>query len=545
MQNLYLKPNVVLEPLVDKWYAWTHLIFPPTHALNILSRHLKIMNSYVQAPQVHFAAARNPKMLGGPFMNYATVRTAEVKALIAETMEQRKHMLELADAIKAVDNLLKNADGHSLEPLYAQVPDMLKGLIELTYDLNGHPSFRFFEQLVYKSEFYDEGAQSIAMWVTMNDERPFVLSTPRLPEEDAIELKIPFRSRLIDELHAMRSAPGDYQRIKKALNVQEKDEAVFRSFFTEEAPVPYEKYTGDNVRIRYFGHACILVETRDVSILVDPVISYYGYQAELERFSYCDLPDEIDYILITHNHQDHILLETMLSLRHKAKKIIIPRNGFGTLQDPNLKLLFNTMGFNNVMEIGEMDTITFNNCRITGLPFLGEHGDLNIQSKICYNVKFDAVSFLFLADSCNIEPRLYDRIVQLIDPVDVIFLGMECDGAPFTWVYGPLMNETIQRDKELSRRLAGSNYDRGKALVDTFQPKELYVYAMGLEPWVEFISSVRYREDAHPIVASNKLIQECRSRNITAERLYGERELLYQPQLVNESLSHLVIDSMP
>ena len=26
--KMYLKPNVVLEPLVDKWYAWSHLDLP-------------------------------------------------------------------------------------------------------------------------------------------------------------------------------------------------------------------------------------------------------------------------------------------------------------------------------------------------------------------------------------------------------------------------------------------------------------------------------------------------------------------------------------
>ncbi|MEO6719971.1 MAG: hypothetical protein ABIN67_06455, partial [Ferruginibacter sp.] len=35
--QLYLKPNVVLEPLVDKWYAWSHLISPATAAMNIVN----------------------------------------------------------------------------------------------------------------------------------------------------------------------------------------------------------------------------------------------------------------------------------------------------------------------------------------------------------------------------------------------------------------------------------------------------------------------------------------------------------------------------
>ncbi|PSL21501.1 MBL fold metallo-hydrolase [Chitinophaga ginsengisoli] len=531
MENevVYLRPNVVLEPLVDKWYAWTHLIYPPTAAMNILSRHLRIMSSYVQAPQVHAAAIRNPKMLGGPFMNYETNRAEDIKQLIVETKESRKHMLELAEAIKDLDNLLQQeAHGFSLDPLYEKVPDILKGLVEISYDLHNNPGFRFFEQLMYKSEYYNENAQSLAMWLTTNDERPFVLSTARLKDTTSIELNIPFSSSLVDRLHHMRTLPGSFAEIKEALDIADEDLALFQSFFTTEAPPKYERYTGDKIRMRYFGHACILVETKEVSILVDPVISYYGYQAEVERFSYSDLPEEIDYILITHNHQDHILFETMLYLRHKVKKIIVPRGSMGNLQDPNLKLMFNMIGFHNVVELEEMESITFGNTTITGLPFLGEHGDLNIRSKLCYHVRIGSQSMLFLADSCNIEPRLYEHVVKQTGPVDIIFLGMECDGAPFTWVYGPLMTEEIQREKDLSRRLAGSNFPRGQALVNTFKPRELYVYAMGLEPWIEFISSVRYHEDANPIVASNKLITDCGENNIAAERLFGEKELLYE-----------------
>ena len=46
-ETFYLKPNVLAEPLVDQWYAWTHLIPPATAARNITERHLKIMDSYI------------------------------------------------------------------------------------------------------------------------------------------------------------------------------------------------------------------------------------------------------------------------------------------------------------------------------------------------------------------------------------------------------------------------------------------------------------------------------------------------------------------
>lgn len=525
---VYLKPNVVIEPLFDRWYAWSHLISPVTAAMNITGRHLKIMNSYIQAPQIHAAAARNPKMLGGPFMDFNGGRVDDVRQLKEETIANQQDAIAFSDAVKELTLMLKNnATGYSLAPLYEKVPEILKGYVELVYDLNNTPSFRLFESLLYRSKYYRKESQSIALWVTENDDRPFVLSTPRLNEPHVLHLDIPFESHLIDELSRMKRNPGSIETISKLLNIDKKDEALFETLFTEIPPQPYKKYTGDKIRMRYFGHACIFIETKDVSILVDPLISYYGYQSDVSRFSDIDLPDEIDYILITHNHQDHILFETLLPLRHKVKHIIVPRNSGGQLQDPSLKMMFNNIGFNNIIEVDEMETMAFHDCKITGIPFIGEHSDLDIKSKVCHHVKIGSFSMLFVADSCILEPKLYEHIYQEIGDVDVVFLGMECDGAPLTWLYGPLLSQELPRDKDHSRRLSGSNYERGMSLVNIFNPKETYVYAMGQEPWLTFISSIKYTDESNPIVASNKLIEECREKGMTAERLFGEKELLY------------------
>ncbi len=528
-QNVYLKPNVVIEPLFDQWYAWSHLISPATAAMNTIGRHLKIMNSFVQAPQIHAAAIKNPKMKGGPFMDIPPARVAEVKALKEKTLSERAYQIEFGKAIHELDQLLKKeGNGFSLEQLYPRVPDQLRGYVELVYDLNNNPSFRFFESLLYKSELYAEDAQSIAMWMTNNDERPFVLSTPRLADDpNVVHFQIPFRARAIDVLGRMKRQAMPYREIRALLDVPSEKEALFESFFTTEAPEPYQRYTGDKIRMRYFGHACILVETKEVSILLDPLISYYGYQTEVGRFSDVDLPDEIDYVLITHNHQDHILFETLLPLRHRIKNLIVPATTSGSMQDPNLKLMFQNIGFKQVIEIHEMETIQFGDCTITGVPFIGEHCDLNIQAKVCHHVQVGDFSMLFAADSCNVEPRLYQHIQKLTGNIDIIFLGMECDGAPLTWLYGPLLHEDLSRDNDQSRRLAGSNFDRGMGLVDIFHPKEVYVYAMGMEPWLEFISSINYTDESKPIVDSNKLVDSCEVQGIKAERLFGEKELLY------------------
>ena len=89
---LYLKENVQLEPLMDQWYAWTHLVPPATAARNITERHMKIMDSYVNSPQIHANAVKNPKMLGGPFIDYGGKRIDEIKELRQRTKERRPHV---------------------------------------------------------------------------------------------------------------------------------------------------------------------------------------------------------------------------------------------------------------------------------------------------------------------------------------------------------------------------------------------------------------------------------------------------------------------
>lgn len=85
----------------------------------------------------------------------------------------------------------------------------------------------------------------------------------------------------------------------------------------------------------------------------------------------------------------------------------------------------------------------------------------------------------------------------------------------------------MDRDKDQSRRLAGSDCNEGMSLVNLFNPNNVFVYAMGMEPWLEFISSIKYTNEFKPIVESNRLVEACRNQGITAERLYGEKTIEY------------------
>lgn len=531
---VYIKRNLAIEPLVDNWYAWPHLISPATAAMNIKDRHLKIMTSYVQNPMIHAAAVKTPKMLGGPFIDYDGKRVDEIKGLIENTKEQCADLLALREDVFALNDILKKeAKGYGLTEVYNKIPESLQGLVELVYDINNNPSFRFFESLLYETEFYKESLQSFNLFLVHDDDsRSFVLSTPKLPGEDILRVNLPFKSEKIDQLFEMEDHPKTFKEITKIFDIDEEDIPLFKSFFTKEKSKKYERYTGDGVLTRYFGHACILTETKGTTILADPLVSY-GYESDISRYSYDDLPESIDYVLVTHNHQDHILFETLLRLRRKIKNIVVPKSNGGFLQDPNLKLMFERIGFKNIIELGEMETIHFDDCSITGLPFVGEHCDLDVRSKLCHHVAYkDGLKVLFAADSCNVSPKLYERIHKVMGDINVIFLGMECEGAPLTWLYGPLMPETLARDKDESRRLAGCNFLQAKALIDVFKPSEVFVYAMGMEPWLKYISSIKYTDESIPIVESNKLLDYCLANNISPERLFGEKIIEYKNELV-------------
>jgi L-ascorbate metabolism protein UlaG (beta-lactamase superfamily) len=522
--RVYLRQNAVAEPLYNQWYAWPYLISPMTAPMYVSNLHLRLMESFVSNPQAHIAALKNPEMAGGPFLDFDESKVPAVAWLLEETRRRSARLLQFADAVRDLSRILiDRADGGSLEPLYEEVPEPLKGFVELVYDVNNQPGIRFLESLLYRSPSYDESAQSLHFSVVEGDDRPFVFSTPRLDEDDRLALSLPYRAEGLDAVFAMREQPRPLGFAKEALGISGPIDGRFESLFTDRPPrlsVPYED---SGVRVRYFGHACVLIETRDTSILTDPVVGY-DHGSGMERFSFADLPERIDYVLITHAHQDHCMLETLLQLRHKVRHVVVPRNN-GGLADPSLRMMLESSGFPRVWEIDELGVVETDDGSITSIPFLGEHGDLSIRSKTTYLVRLLGKSFLFCADSNAFEPRLYDHLAGVVGDLDVAFIGMECDGAPMSWLYGPLVTAPLARRMDQSRRLDASDSARGMELVKRLRPRAVYVYAMGSEPWLTYLTSIHYTEQSRPIVESRALVRECQAMGLCAEILFGKKEL--------------------
>lgn len=531
-KKIYLKPNVVFEPLINQWYAWTFLLQPATYSMVLKHSHLRIMESFVKAPELHKRSAE--KMAGGPFLNGGKEMVGDIDALIRTSKAQCATLLTLADAIRELDSLLaEKADGDTLGPLYAQIPASLKGLVELGYDLHGHPSARFIESLLYASDYYRPELQSINGYLADSDDRSFMLSTPRVAKHHMAQIRLPFNHALYDTLFASRIAGAAPSLIASLLNHVDggpDKRAQLETWFTDtpsSPPSAASEGAKGSVRVRYFNHATVLVEASGFTLMTDPIVGYplgHGNDGN-DPFTFADLPERIDYVLLTHNHQDHIVLESLLQLRHRIGTVIVPRSHAGFLQDPSIKLALQACGFARIIEVGEMDTVPIPGGQIIALPFLGEHGDLHIAAKMGFALKVDGKSMLFAADSNNLQPELYQRVAAIVGSIDTLFLGMECEGAPMSWLYGALLKQPLGRKFDQNRRLNGSDSERAWPFIQCFSPRQVLVYAMGAEPWLKFISSIDYTGLSLPIVESDKLIHRCRTQNILSERLYLKKEI--------------------
>jgi L-ascorbate metabolism protein UlaG (beta-lactamase superfamily) len=90
----------------------------------------------------------------------------------------------------------------------------------------------------------------------------------------------------------------------------------------------------------WFGHSSYLIKTKGKNILVDPVFS--GYAAPVSfmvksfkganTYAASDLP-EIDMLVISHDHYDHLDYETITALKSKVKHFYVPLGVGAHLED--------------------------------------------------------------------------------------------------------------------------------------------------------------------------------------------------------------------
>src|SRR5262245_41156388 len=508
-----LADSTVVEPLINSWAVWSDIISPPTYSLHLMNYQLKTLTSYLDNPQLHLKASRNPKLIGGPFVAIPEERASEVKDFLRRTEEDQCENIGLAKAVtEFYDFLSREAKGQSLEPYYEKMPEVLQGYAELLYDYYNHPIVRLLENLLYESHYYRRDLQSMRIFEQKSDDsRPFFLSTPRLPNEDEVDWKVPFASPQIDELFKLNTTPKSLPYICETLGFEPNQAERLKPLLSCDPVAHASRYAGDGVRIRYFGHACVLVEWNGVSILTDPWIGVKSTKEGRERFSYDDLPERIDFALITHGHHDHFVPETLLRLRHKIGSLVVPKT-FGLFYtDPSLKLLAQKIGFKHVVELDALESIPVPGGEIIAAPFLVEHADLP-HGKCGYIIRAGKACILFAADSNCLDKRLYEHLRKAVGPIETVFLGMECVGAPLSWLYGALVPAKLQHSLDQTRRTRGSDSRAAVALLEAVGANRAYIYAMGNEPWLQYGMGLGLPDGSVQVKEANKVLEIARGK---------------------------------
>ena len=424
--------------------------------------------------------------------------------------------------------LRKLGDGRALTALYQDIPESLRGLVELVYDTANNPSVRFFESLLYRSAATQPEAQVVSLLERHDPAQPFVYSSPVLPGGTGrTDLTVPFAAAVLDDLFLGRLRPVDVDELTERLDLDGAARAGFRRLFTPEPPRPYERNETGGVRMRYFGHASVLLDLGGFTVMTDPTVGYDG-DGFPTHFSIADLPETIDVVVLSHGHSDHFSLETLLQLRRRIGTIVVPQSSGGSLADIGLRSMLEHFGFTNVVELADMQSRQIGPATITALPFLGEHGDLDIRAKMVPMVHLGGRGFMFATDTSPVDPTVYDLVAKEIGPVDALFIGLECVGAPMTWLYGPLLDEPMSREHSVERGLRGSFAAPADRLAERLGARQIFVYALGIEPWLKHLTGCWYDPEAEQIKQSELLRElagqqgvECELLYLTAERAWS------------------------
>ena len=198
-----------------------------------------------------------------------------------------------------------------------------------------------------------------------------------------------------------------------------------------------EHFDDNKIYYAWFGHSSVLVHMHGLNILVDPIFSRHSSPVPFvgpKRFpgrviQPSELP-EIDIVLITHNHYDHLDKPTILALDPQVKSYIAPegvgRNltGFGVSRQ-------------KITELNWHDQRNCNGLRIVCTP--AQHNSARTlwdadKTLWCSYVLQDSAFTVYFSGDSGFSGH-FQEIHDLYGDVDLAF--MECGqyGELWHWIH--------------------------------------------------------------------------------------------------------------
>ena len=188
------------------------------------------------------------------------------------------------------------------------------------------------------------------------------------------------------------------------------------------------------MNLKYLGHAGWIIDTGKIKVLCDPWYNpegaYYGgwFQFPSNEHTLADtLAEKIDYLYISHRHDDHYD-SWFLKKINKKTKVIIPR-----FKDKRLKNDIKKLGFETIIELKEEQEIFDGNLSLKIIP---DEGYLDRDSALL--LKVGDTKILNLND-CHLP---FEHIKEKVGSVDVLL--MQASSAIW-WPYSYEYDQESQR----------------------------------------------------------------------------------------------------
>jgi L-ascorbate metabolism protein UlaG (beta-lactamase superfamily) len=212
-------------------------------------------------------------------------------------------------------------------------------------------------------------------------------------ENDSIKLRIAHAVRMF--LKSLLRAMLSHGRRKRLTNV---DLEFQQQFLSCEAVTKFNDKTND-FAITWIGHSTFLIHIFGVNILTDPVfgnVSRFFPRLTSAGISIDQLP-KIDFILISHNHRDHMDLPSLKAFEKRDKPTFLVPFGDEKLLKKN--------GFSNIFQKQWWESQNFcsQNIKFTFLPsvhwsFRGLF-DINKSMWGSWMIQMNGIKIYFAGDS--------------------------------------------------------------------------------------------------------------------------------------------------
>ena len=205
------------------------------------------------------------------------------------------------------------------------------------------------------------------------------------------------------------------------------------------------------ITITWFGHSTALIRIDGYTILADPVfskrtspVSFAGTKSFdfTKVYSLEDLP-EIDAIIISHDHYDHLDYKTIKKLKEKPIKFYVPLGVAAHLEKWGVPV-------SNIVELDWWENAKFDdNLILSATPsrhFSGRRGMTNKTLWCSWRIKTKNHSFFFSGDSGYGDH--FKEIGKKYGPFNLTML--ECGQYNERWPYIHMMpEETVQANIDL------------------------------------------------------------------------------------------------